>query len=57
MIFYYSFFRVSMTLKSILSSTKKFFLNFTKVKVLKLLVQLQKDYIKLKQENAELKTK
>jgi len=46
-----------MTLKSILSSTKKFFLNFTKVKVLKLLVQLQKDYIKLKQENAELKTK
>ena len=44
-----------MTLKSILSSTKKFFLNLTKAKVVELLVQLQKDYIKLEQENAELK--
>jgi transposase len=44
-----------MTLKSILSSTKKLLFNLSKVKVIELLMQLQKDYKKLELENAELK--
>lgn len=51
-----------MTLKSILSATKKFFTTLTKAEVVELLVQLKKDFSrldarckKLEQENAELK--
>ena len=44
-----------MTLKSLLSSTKKLFLSLSKVKVVELLVLLQKEYAKLEVENATLK--
>ena len=44
-----------MTLKQLLSLTRNFILDLTKVKVVDLLVQLQKEYTKLEIENLTLK--
>jgi len=43
-----------MTLKSILSTTKKLLLNLSKIKVIELFMQLQNDYKKLELKYAEL---